>query len=117
MKLSRRTLIKTGSITAVAAMASVRAVGGEAPALVVFDSRLAQSRAFAGAHNGPRIDVAHEDANFWRALRADAPVGRVIGLTAWSDLVVVRGLLEEKGKRLKAEHRLGESHILRWEMG
>jgi hypothetical protein len=117
MKLSRRTLIKTGSVTAVAALASVRAAAGEAPALTVFDSRIAQSRAFANAQTGLRIDVAHEDANFWRALRAGAPAGRIIGLTAWSDLVVVRGLLEEKGKRLKSEQQLGKSHLLRWEMG
>ncbi len=81
---------------------------------VVYDSRLPQSRGLLGRRAQSAIDVAQEHANFWRTLRGAPPRGRVVGLTAWSDLVVVRGLLEEKGLRLRAEARCGE--LFYWEM-
>jgi len=43
-----------------------------------------------------------------------APRGRVVGLTSWSDLVLARGLLEEKGLRLRAQARCGR--LFYWEM-
>jgi hypothetical protein len=47
-------------------------------------------------------------------LRRVAPAGRVAGLTTWSDFVQVRGLLQEKGKRLRHESRSG--NLFYWEM-
>lgn len=115
MTLSRRTmLISSAAIAATMASAAGVAATGLAPALVVFDSRSALSIAFASGHAAPRIDVAHEDANLWRGLRSVAAHGAIIGLTGWSDWVVVRGLLEEKGKRLKAENRSGK--LFQWSM-
>jgi hypothetical protein len=38
----------------------------------------------------------------------------VSGLTSWSDFVQVRGVLQEKGKRLRLESRRGE--LFYWEM-
>lgn len=115
MKLSRRSLIKVGAVASLAASGTARAMAGAAPALVIYDSRLPESRAFAALIPAPRIDVAQEDARFWASLRAAAPKGRIAGLTRWSDLVVVRGYLEEQGRRLRHETRQGM--LFRWDMG
>jgi hypothetical protein len=77
-------------------------------------SRSPQSRNWRCRSLHSAIDVAQEHANFWRTLRKATPRGRVVGLTAWSDLVLVRGLLEEKGLRLRAEARCGR--LFYWEM-
>ena len=85
------------------------------PKLVVFDSRLPASVALART-SVASIDVAHEDARFWRGLRG-LDRGPVAGLTRWSDFVTVRGFLEERGLRLKAQTPLpGQPHLFRWEM-
>ena len=49
-----------------------------------------------------------------RDLRRLRPDGRVVGLTSWSDLVQVRGLLEQRGSRLHAQARCGR--LFYWEM-
>lgn len=116
MRVNRRTLIKAGAATAVAATATVRSAAAETPALVVFDSRLPESIAFAASFGGAKLDVAHEDRQFWTRLRRGAPEGRVIGLTRWSDLVVVRGELERQGKRLLSERQDHTHAPFRWEM-
>lgn len=115
MNLNRRTLIKTGVLTAASA-ATLKSAAAQGPALVVFDSRLPESVAFAEGLSGAKLDVAHEDRTFWAALRAGAPKGRVVGLTRWSDLVVVRGELEAQGKRLKAERQRDPHAPFQWEM-
>lgn len=112
MRLSRRSFIKAGAAATAAAPALAFAV--PRPALVVFDSRIAESRAFARAFAAPAIDIAREDADLWRQLRAVAPQGQVVGLTGWSDWVLARGFLEEKGKRLREEVATGQ--LFRWTM-
>ncbi len=114
MKLSRRNLIKSTAAATVVAAASAKAGSAAAPALFVYDSRSAESRALAKRHLCPSIDVAKEDANFWSSLRTLSPSGPVIGLTSWSDLVMVRGFLEEKGLRLKSEKPRGA--LFHWSM-
>ena len=83
-------------------------------ALRVFDSRLPLSRAWLGSQTGSSIDVAQEQANRWTQLRNSAPAGWVAGLTRWSDYVQARGVLEQKGKRLRLEARSGG--LFYWEM-
>jgi hypothetical protein len=114
MKLTRRNLIKA-SAAAAATVASGAALAEAPPSMIVFDSRVAASRAFAKNHTAPRVDVAKEDSDFWRTLRAEAPKGTIIGMTGWSDWVMVRGLLEEKGKRLRSETPSGK--LFHWAMG
>lgn len=114
MKLSRRSMLKWGAAAPVALSGTARAALGPAPALIIADSRLPASRAFAAGHSAPVIDVAHEDARFWSTLRSAAPQGGVVGLTSWSDFVIVRGALEGQGKRLKSQSR--EGRLFRWEM-
>ena len=115
MNVTRRLVLKGALLASASACAATgRAVGMPSAALIVYDSRLAQSRGLLGQNARSVVDVAHEHANFWRALRGAAPRGRVIGLTSWSDLVQVRGLLEEKGLRLRQQVRRGA--LFYWEM-
>jgi len=82
--------------------------------LLVYDSRLPQSRALRSAYAGRVLDLAYEQVNLWRNLRNLRPDGRVVGLTSWSDYVQVRSLLEERRSRLRAETRFGR--LFYWEM-
>jgi hypothetical protein len=115
MKLTRRSLLQAGALGAAAAAPSARALADDQPALVIYDSRSPQSTAFARRHRAEKIDIAAEDENLWRNLRTAAPTGRVIGLTSWDQLVIVRGYMEEQGKRLTSEVATGR--LFRWDMG
>jgi hypothetical protein len=114
MNLSRRTMIQSSAAVVAlgATNANARAVAAQ-PGLIIFDSRVAASRAFAADFAAPHIDVATEDLLLWRSLRTVAVSGPVLGLTGWSDWVVVRGLLQEKGKRLKQESKSGTLFLWR----
>ncbi len=114
MILSRRSMIKSGVLATAIAATGSRALAAPQPALIIYDSRLPQSSAFAKTWRTRTIDVAHEDAHFWRALRTAAPDGAIFGVTSWSDWVIVRGLLEEKGMRVKEEAASGT--LFRWTM-
>ncbi len=109
MKMTRRNLIRAGGLAgAVAAMPAFAA--GNHAALAIYDSRLPEGRLFARqarTQGISTIDIAGEERGHWRSLRS-TPVGAgpVSGVTGWSDWVIVRGLLEEKGKRIRAETRL-----------
>ncbi|MEY4501343.1 MAG: hypothetical protein RIS52_1233 [Pseudomonadota bacterium] len=114
MKVTRRAALKSGAV-AFAMAASAKGLTAGAPALLVYDSRLAPSRAFARKAADKKIDIAHQDADFWRALRA-APAGQVVGLTLWSDWVIVRGFLEEQRKRVRHEAQIGAHALFEWSM-
>ena len=113
MKIDRRSLLKSATVASgiIAVPAAVRAF--QKPAFVIFDSRSIESSAFAYGQAVSRIDVAQEDVQMWRSLRAIGK-GRIEGLTGWSDWVVVRGLLEENGLRVKTETKAGK--LFRWTM-
>jgi hypothetical protein len=114
MTLSRRALLKgSGAAAAVVATAPALAMREVDSTLMVIDSRMPQSRALArlSAHT---IDIAFEDAQFWQMFRSGPLPDRVVGLTAWSDWVVVRGFLEERGKRVRAETQRGA--LFHWTM-
>jgi hypothetical protein len=117
MNISRRTMLWSAVIGA----GAVTQIGWSAVAalqpsisLRIFDSRSGASRAWGESSAESAIDVAQENANRWRNLRSLTPQGLVAGLTAWSDFVQARGVLEEKGKRLRAESRSGR--LFYWEM-
>ena len=105
MMVDRRTtlagLMGSAALTTVAARA---AMPGH-PAILVIDSRHAISRALGlrtpGAHV---IDIAAAHENFWAEVRGCRPRGAgVRGLTGWSDWVLLRGALQDKGLRVRAE--------------
>jgi hypothetical protein len=118
MKITRRTLMSSALFAAAAAAEIGRAAAADSLragiSLRIFDSRSPESLAWRGSHGERAIDVAQEHANRWLNLRSVTPHGRVAGLTAWSDFVQARGVLEQKGKRLRAESRGGR--LFYWEM-
>ena len=115
MSITRRSALQ-GALLAVAAFSvgSRRAQARPANALLVYDSRLPQSRALLSRHLGPAVDLRSEHANLWRTLRSGAHRGPVVGLTRWSELVQARSLLQERGLRLREETRQGQLYY--WEM-
>jgi hypothetical protein len=114
MKIDRRSLLKSGAVAGGIAAAPIAARAFEPLALIVFDSRTLSSRAFARKMGGRKLDIAQEDILFWRNMRSARKGGRVEGLTSWSDWVLARGLLEEKGLRVKTEAKAGK--LFRWTM-
>ena len=115
MKLSRRDLVKAGAaMSTLAGGSATQALASKAPVLVVYDSRHAESVAFAAGYRLPSLDVAAEHGQFWQGLRSSLPKGTVVGLTRWSELVIVRGYAEEQGKRLRHERKGGR--YFAWEL-
>ncbi|MEI6641785.1 MAG: hypothetical protein WCL10_07080 [Novosphingobium sp.] len=117
MRATRRGLLKGGALAGAAAAIPVAAgAAAGVVAVVVYDSRLAESASFAG---GQGIDLARLSLREVQAALAGAT--RVEGLTRWSDWTVLRGLLEEQGLRRRAETRAsaplsGHDGLLRWSM-
>jgi hypothetical protein len=112
MSVSRRTLLK-GAGALGAASAIPFAGSSKIPLLALYDGRLPEARAFAATarRRGLRaIDVAAPGASVWHIARQelDRP-GAIIGLTGWSDWVILRGLMEEQGKRLRHETRIAHA--------
>jgi TAT (twin-arginine translocation) pathway signal sequence len=122
MSVSRRTILKGAA--GLSAAAAIPAVAPKTrDAVIVYDSRLPEARAFAAQRKGHQlIDIATAESEQWRALRMlPENVSRISGLTGWSDWVAVRGFLEERGLRLKAETNVaarlsGKAHLFRWDM-
>jgi hypothetical protein len=120
MNLSRRTMLK-GAATIGAVGTAPAILAGAGSALTIYDSRIAESRTFARGRT-PSLDVATLDQTRWAELRGElATTQRVAGLTGWSDWIVARGLLEERGLRLRLEQRVaapvsGRAHLFRWDM-
>ncbi|MCP5395417.1 MAG: hypothetical protein H6918_01565 [Sphingomonadaceae bacterium] len=124
MRLSRRTALKAGAALGAAAgipLAANRAAAR--PALLVHDSRLAESPAFLASRQGiRRFDMAQEAGSLWANVRRGLTShGRIEGLTRWSDWVQLRGALEEQGFRMESEQRIpariaGRNDLYRWTM-
>ncbi len=114
MRFDRRSLLKSGAVAGGLVAAPAAAKAFDPPALVIYDSRVLASRAFAHMALADKIDVAQEDGTLWRNMRTANRSGRVEGLTSWSDWVLVRGLLEERGLRVKMEAPAGK--LFRWTM-
>lgn len=120
MGFDRRTMLKGAGL--VGAAVAVPGMAAPLSRLIVFDSRIPESTAFASAQAGfARIDMADQDVTQWRAVRELATEARVEGLTRWSDWVALRGELQGRGLRLITERRSmaplsGRDHLFRWSM-
>ncbi|MCX7285168.1 MAG: hypothetical protein NTX28_14190 [Novosphingobium sp.] len=119
MRLSRRSMLKGSALAGSAIAAPAFAAALPKVPLVVFDSRIPESCAFAAAHAGAeQLDLAQGVEKAWRALGS---VRGVTGLTRWSDWTALRGALEEQGLRLGEEMRVpsplsSRTHLFRWTM-
>jgi hypothetical protein len=120
MRIDRRGLLKGSALAGAAVTIPAIAATPAIPAIVVFDSRLAES-----AHLGGTLAVERRIDLAAMSLRAAhqsmAEAGRIDGLTRWSDWVVLRGLLEDDGLRCASETRLaaplsGHDALWRWSM-
>lgn len=117
--VSRRGMLRGGVIASAAVAIPASAAALRKAGLVVYDSDLAESRAFAWtAGTAPRLDLAEEHRARFATLRAGLPKGKAIeGLTRWSDWVALRSELESQGWRLAFEQRTGRSsELFRWTM-
>ncbi len=112
MTFTRRRVLQ-GSGAAIAAFGTAPVIAFGDTDLALFDSRHRASCSFADRHKAT-LDVAQEDTRLWQTLRQAPLPNRIEGLTAWSDWVVVRGLLEERGKRVRTEVRRGD--LFHWTM-
>lgn len=124
MKIDRRNALKGTAILSAAATipASAARAATDKP-LIVYDSRLAEARAFVDGRSGyAALDIAGEEATLWQELRsAEAAPHRIEGLTRWSDYVQLREVYEERGLRVTAEHRVSaplskSRELFRWSM-
>lgn len=119
MQVSRRAMLKGGALATSAIAMPAAAMEMQATPLVIFDSRIPESIAFAATQAGLRtIDLAQGTEAAWRALGNPS---RVNGLTRWSDWTALRGALEEQGLRAQDEARApaplsGRDHLFRWSM-
>lgn len=115
MSVTRRSVLQ-GLLVAATAMSTgtSQALSLPSDSLLVYDSGLPESRAFASRHTGRPVDLADERANRWQSLRSHRSTATVVGLTSWSDLVQVRAALEPRGLRMRAEARCGQLYY--WEM-
>jgi len=89
----------------------------------VFDSRVGASAGFAriAPGGGTVLDISGQDRALWRDIKAIATRnGAVSGLLSWSSWVIVRGFLEEGGKRIVDEQRIetgpGRPTLFYWRM-
>ncbi|WP_298164736.1 hypothetical protein [Novosphingobium sp.] len=121
MRTTRRGVLKGGALAGAVAAVPVAAqaaagVAAEVTAVIVYDSRLAESASFAGGRGIDLAAVSLRDAH-----AALVGASRIEGLTRWSDWTVLRGLLEEQGLRRTVETRAsaplsGHDGLLRWSM-
>ncbi|MCW6533539.1 hypothetical protein [Sphingomonas lycopersici] len=96
---------------------AARAARG-AQTVIVADLRLPAVRQLTAGYRPARlIDLSAAHADLWREMRGFVPGGaRVIGVTRWSDWIAVRGLLIERGLRVRAERPLAAARAFSWEM-
>lgn len=120
MRTTRRGLLKGSALAGAAVAIPVAARAATVPALLVFDSRLAESADYVrGAAAVQRIDLAK--VSLRTVHQALAGAERIEGITRWSDWTVLRGLLESDGLRRASEARLaaplsGHDGLWRWSM-
>ncbi len=121
MRTDRRSLLKAGAIATAATAAPMVMAAQRSQAIVMYDSRVPESLAFARtAHASGAIDLYREHHTHFAALRAGQHPATIEGLTGWGDWVAVRGELEAQGYRVAAEvplkTRSGRNHLFRWTM-
>lgn len=120
MRVDRRTALIGAGLGAAALSAPAMAKSLKGPALAVCDSRVPVSACFAEEQKGkgvPLLDLAKQDITALRNVRL-ARGDKVIGMTGWSQFVLLRSMLHEKGLRIEGEKRTdrGKRSLFEWAM-
>ncbi|WDF72122.1 hypothetical protein [Novosphingobium sp. KACC 22771] len=117
LRLSRRRLLQGAG--AAGLVAARPALAASAPALLVYDSRIPESAAFAAASTNP---ARHDLAQGRIDPRRIAAIDRIEGLTRHSDYVALSLALRLNGMRGRDARRLSSAistrdHLFRWSLG
>lgn len=114
--VTRRGVLKGAAVVGAATAVPLGAAAMSARRLVIFDSRLPASLAFARSMPaGQRIDLAEDGDPRFAALRSGLAKGTVVeALTRRSDLVDLRHELARQGLRLSQQR--AERGLFRWSM-
>lgn len=120
MRVSRRAAMIGAGLGAAAMAAPAFAKPARATALAIYDSRLPEADLFeskCALEAVPLIDLAREDILSLRRIGLRAG-DRVIGMTGWSQFVLLRGMLQEKGLRVRKEDRADRRRrsVFEWAM-
>ena len=103
--IERRTMLKGGGVLAAASLLPVAgasaAAAGEA-ATILYDADLPRAAELARGETGKAVALVGDRVRFWRDRMTDVR-GPVAGFTSWSDYVLMRGLAEEQGMRIRRE--------------
>lgn len=115
--VTRRGLLKGAAVAGAAGALPISAAALGAQRLVIYDSRLPQSLAFArtmpAAH---AIDLAEAYETRFAVLRNHLPEGLTVeALTRRSDMVDLRQELARQGLRISGSPRYGTT-LVRWSM-
>jgi len=117
--VNRRGALALGGAAVAAGALPAAAARAPATGVLLFDPRSAPARALAAKAQGERlVAVVGDPVRLWRDALADDR-GPVRGLTRWSDYLLLRGLAEENGLRLRSETRVpgeGGAMIVDWRM-
>ena len=120
MELDRRGVLALGGAAVAAAPALGALPAGRGSAVLIFDPASVEARALAAPAKGYRlVALTGDPVRLWRDGLAEHR-GPVAGLTRWSDYLVLRGLAEEGGLRLRSEERVATGRgplLVRWQMG
>ncbi|NOW47195.1 hypothetical protein FHW96_003373 [Novosphingobium sp. SG751A] len=112
LRISRRRMMQGAGAAGLIAARPALAVA--APALLIYDSRIPESAAFAAASATP---LRHDLAQARLDPRRVAAVGRIEGLTRRSDYVALSLALRLHGMRSQDERRLStRDHLFRWSL-
>lgn len=114
--LSRRTLLKGAAVAGAAGALPLGAQALGSDRLVIYDSRLPASLAFARTTGSAlTVDLAEAHLTRFAALRQDLPrAARIEGLTRRSDFVPLMRELGRQGFRVVSERKA--SGLVRWSM-
>ncbi len=100
----RQFLELAGAVTAMTA-AGAASTATVPKTLTILDSRVAQSVEWAQSRDHA-FDIARQDEQQWREIRALGGIRAVDGLTRWSDWTSLRGHFAERGLRVVREERI-----------
>lgn len=119
MSVTRRQLLGGAALAGAVSVIGLRQTlaGRYRPQLVLVDSRRPASLALTRLWPGARtLDLAMEQRNNWRGVRAVSGKGPVSGVTGWNDYVVARGCLEARGLRVREESLDRQHDLIAWTM-